>query len=483
MNIRIPVLCAALLLALADPASARDLVTLDAPSANVDEAKANYNADNPDRRLRANVLLPEGYDPARDYPVLFLLHGAGDAYTSWAQPEKGAIAETAKDLDAIVVMPEGATAFYTDWFDSGERGAQRWETYYLEELIPLVERRFSIRPGRRWHAIAGLSMGGFGATFLGSRLPGYFGNVGAFSGALDIQDPGVQALFGGTDPSYQDYWGPADGPYAEGHNPAKLTGNLRASRVYVTTGDGTPEPGQPTSPAALTTGAGLEAGVKKLSDQYVAAARAEGVDVTYSPEHGVHDWPYWRRDVRELMAWGPFEPVPEAPSEWSYRTVAGRGDMWGLRFAFDRQPATVARFARKGETLSGEGSGRVTIVNGAGCGYTVTLPFSRALPEARCGASLGVPGQRLRVSVRPRRVSSGRRVRLRVRVAVRRSGRVTPVRRALVRVGGSRAHTGPKGRAVLRRTFRGRPGRRTVLVTRPGLAPVRAHVRVLRGRR
>ena len=321
---------------LADPASARDLVTLDAPSANVDEAKANYNADNPDRRLRANVLLPEGYDPARDYPVLFLLHGAGDAYTSWALPEKGAIAETAKDLDAIVVMPEGATAFYTDWFDSGERGAQRWETYYLEELIPLVERRFSVRPGRRWHAIAGLSMGGFGATFLGSRLPGYFGNVGAFSGALDIQDPGVQALFGGTDPSYQDYWGPADGPYAEGHNPAKLTGNLRASRVYVTTGDGTPEPGQPTSPAALTTGAGLEAGVKKLSDQYVAAARAEGVDVTYSPEHGVHDWPYWRRDVRELMAWGPFEPVPEAPSEWSYRTVAGRGDMWGLRFAFDR---------------------------------------------------------------------------------------------------------------------------------------------------
>jgi len=82
MKIRIPVLCAALLLALADPASARDLVTLDAPSANVDEAKANYNADNPDRRLRANVLLPEGYDPARDYPVLFLLHGAGDAYTS-----------------------------------------------------------------------------------------------------------------------------------------------------------------------------------------------------------------------------------------------------------------------------------------------------------------------------------------------------------------------------------------------------------------
>ena len=107
MTFRIPVLCAAIVLALAAPAGARDLVTIDAPSVNIDEATANYNEDNVDRRLRADVLLPEGYDANRHYPVLFLLHGAGDAYTSWALPEKGAI-EAARDLDAIVVMPEGA---------------------------------------------------------------------------------------------------------------------------------------------------------------------------------------------------------------------------------------------------------------------------------------------------------------------------------------------------------------------------------------
>jgi len=215
----------------------------------------------------------------------------------------------------------------------------------------------------------------------------------------------------------------------------------------------------------------------------VAAARASGVDVTYSPEHGVHDWPYWRRDVHELMAWGPFAEVPEAPEAWTYETVATRGDMWGLHFAFSAPPDAVATFRRQGAQLAGDGAGEVTVVNAQGCGFIARLPFDRALPPAACAASLGVPGQRMRVSVRPRAVPRGRSVRLRVRVTVRRGGRVTPVRRALVKVGGTRARTGRSGRAVLRRTFAGRPGTRTVFSTRPGLAKAKGRVRVLAARR
>ena len=68
-------------------------------------------------------------------------------------------------------------------------------------------------------------------------------------------------------------------------------------------------------------------------------------------------------------------------------------------------------------------------------------------------------------------------------MTVRRGGRVTPVRRALVKVGGTRARTGRSGRAVLRRTFAGRPGLRTVFATRPGLAKAKGRVRVLAARR
>ena len=68
-----------LLLVAAAPAQAAELVTVDTPSKNVAG------------ELHANVLLPDGYDKERRYPVLFLLHGVGDAYDTWAKPDRGDI--------------------------------------------------------------------------------------------------------------------------------------------------------------------------------------------------------------------------------------------------------------------------------------------------------------------------------------------------------------------------------------------------------
>ena len=112
--------------------------------------------------LRANVYLPDGYRAHRKrrYPVLYLLHGQGDAYDSWVNPENGNLLETAAGFPGIIVMPEGDRGFYANWWNGGRRGSPAWERYHLDELIPLVERRLRIRRGRRWHAIAGLSMGG-----------------------------------------------------------------------------------------------------------------------------------------------------------------------------------------------------------------------------------------------------------------------------------------------------------------------------------
>ncbi len=153
----------AALVALAPAACASTLVTIEVPSAFVDASKVTFNGADHRRKLLANVLLPDGYDPGREYPVLFLLHGAGDSYKSWVRPDRGDVVKTAKGLDAIVFMPEGAIGFYTKWWGGGRRGDPGWGRYYLTELIPLIEKRYRIRPGRRWHAIAGLSMGGFGA--------------------------------------------------------------------------------------------------------------------------------------------------------------------------------------------------------------------------------------------------------------------------------------------------------------------------------
>ena len=165
-------------LAIGSPvASAAQVVTWTAPSKFVDPAGPtpfNRPPGVPPRpnALRVNVYLPDGYDGHHRFPVLWLLHGHGDAYDSWVNPKQGDFLRIAKGFRAIVVMPEGAQGWYTDWWNGGRR-TPGWESYYLLELMPLIERRLRIMPGRANHAIAGLSMGGEGTAFF-AELQGFF---------------------------------------------------------------------------------------------------------------------------------------------------------------------------------------------------------------------------------------------------------------------------------------------------------------------
>lgn len=362
-------------------AHASRLITVTKPSRHVDPAKVRFNGDDHPRELRAKVLLPNGYRPSQQrYPVLYLLHGVGDAYDDWADPRKGDVADVARGFPGIIFMPEGARGFYTDWFNGGRRGDPAWESYYLKELIPFVERRFPIRPRRRWHAIAGFSMGGFGATYLATQLPEYFGASMTSQGFVSMQRPEIEAGFPVfAEVSYRDIYGPREGFYATGHNPVKLTDNLRHTRLYVTVGDGT-DPERRGSVTSDLVGGPEEAALRIQADELVAAARASGVDVTYSVPPGVHDWPFRRDHLRDAIAWGLFKPVVEHPKRWTYETVSRKGSMWGLRFRFSQPPGVVETFTRKRRKLRGEGSGTVTIRTRSGRSFKRTLPFKLRLP-------------------------------------------------------------------------------------------------------
>jgi pimeloyl-ACP methyl ester carboxylesterase len=87
----------------------------------------------------------------------------------------------------IVVMPDGgAMGWYTDWY-AGDRPVQpRWETYHVGELVPWIDATYRTIAARRGRAIAGLSMGGFGALSYAARHPGTFAAAASFSGALEV---------------------------------------------------------------------------------------------------------------------------------------------------------------------------------------------------------------------------------------------------------------------------------------------------------
>jgi S-formylglutathione hydrolase FrmB len=337
--------------------------------------------------LRVNVFLPDGYaqHPGDRYPLLLLLHGQGDGYDTWAKPSKGNLLGTAKGFPGVIVMPEGDRGYYTNWWNGGRMGDPQWERYHLDELLPLIEQRLRIRPERRWHAIAGLSMGGFGTMYYASQRPGYFGSAAAFSGVLSTERPTFQQAFGtasGEEP--EPIWGDPERQafYWAGHNPVKLVANLRYTRLFVAAGNGVADQADELGNIGNAL-AELELG--QQAQEFASAAEDQGLDVAYRPHFGVHDWPYWRADLRAAIRWDPFKEVVERPASWTYRTVSRFGRAWDLRFGFDQQPSEVITFKRDGNRLSAFGSGRVTLrLVGAGRpAFTETLPFSRELPAPR----------------------------------------------------------------------------------------------------
>jgi len=139
------------------------------------------------------VTLPVGYDQASAtrYPVLYVLHGNQDTPDSPANQE---ITENATaGVPLITVYPDGGRSWYTNWANPGALGPQNWETFGLDQVIPLIDANLRTIPSRAGRAIAGHSMGGFGAFHYAEDRPDLFSYVGSFSGGLDLDDPAERA--------------------------------------------------------------------------------------------------------------------------------------------------------------------------------------------------------------------------------------------------------------------------------------------------
>ena len=327
--------------------------------------------------LRVNVYLPAGYDGVRRFPVLYLLHGASSAYDYWAAPERGDLLNTVKGFAGIIVMPEaGDNGWYANWWNGGQRANPAWESFYLDELIPYVEQHLAVLPGRQNHAIAGVSMGGQGAIYLASQLPGYFGTAASFSGAVDIESPEWQtAVEGSGDQPLTTIFGDLSAQhfYWVGHNPTRLVANLMNTRVYVTVGDGKPQTQADRTKTIETVG---EAVIRPQSLHFSSAARAAHVPVTLVLHGGIHDWPYFRHDLADAIHWNLFASVSPAPTTWTYQTVSQHGDAYGYKFAFQQPPDAIETFSLDNGTLTGTGSGHVTVTTPTGQNLTLTMPFT-----------------------------------------------------------------------------------------------------------
>ena len=93
-------------------------------------------------------------------------------------------------------MPDGGkVGWYTNWV-SQTGGAQRWRDYHVDQLIPWIDANLRTIASKNGRAIAGLSMGGFGAIRYAQDRPDLFIYAGSFSGAVDLNDYGTRSVIG-----------------------------------------------------------------------------------------------------------------------------------------------------------------------------------------------------------------------------------------------------------------------------------------------
>ncbi|MEV0582052.1 alpha/beta hydrolase family protein [Nonomuraea sp. NPDC050310] len=229
------------------------------------------------------VLLPKGWREGSRHPLLLLLEGCCHTGVDWIS--RGHADDLTEDLDLVVVVPEGGRAgFYSDWAKG-----PKWESFHLTELLPLIERKYGATDRR---AVAGLSMGGFGALSYAARHPGLFRAAASFSGLLDASRSDADYI---AQEQSRDLW--ADDAEIARRNPTALAAKLKGLPVYVSCGNG--EPGPLDSTTSRDDG---EAVIERRNRTFVEAARKAGVRLTvnlYGP--GTHAWPYWTRELEKAL--------------------------------------------------------------------------------------------------------------------------------------------------------------------------------------
>ena len=234
------------------------------------------------------IYLPPDYETSqRTYPVLYLLHGAGDDQTGWVQfGEVLSIADkTVKDGIAtpmIIVMPDANTGKRGYFNDS--KGEWRYEDFFFEEFLTFLEKKYRIQADKRFRAVSGLSMGGGGTFMYAMHHPELFSSacpLSASVGPLTMEEAATRLKR--ENPAASD----ADvSKYFNNLSALSLANNMpdtlkKAVRWYIDCGDDD----------ALSEGNAL----------VHVAMRKKMIPHEFRIRDGAHTWTYWRSALPTVL--------------------------------------------------------------------------------------------------------------------------------------------------------------------------------------
>ena len=130
------------------------------------------------------IVTPDSYlSDSSSYPSIFLLHGYGGDYGSWARNDSNLL-ELCEQYQIVFICPDGDK---NKWYIDNKTDSSFYDTFIGIELIKWQNKNLRTIKSANGRAICGLSMGGFGAFHIALNNPGKFGTVGSISGVVNMK--------------------------------------------------------------------------------------------------------------------------------------------------------------------------------------------------------------------------------------------------------------------------------------------------------
>ena len=222
------------------------------------------------------------------------MHGYTDDETGWTQfGEVNTIANEAlakPDCTPIIIaMPDAAATWYINDF----AGKTRYEDFFIQEFIPYIDSVYKTRSSKRYRAVAGLSMGGYGSLIYAFKHPDLFAACAPLSAAVFTDEEFTSfnnerwmgAKFDEVYGKYTEGKSRLNAHYYE-NSVLKLAASVPAAklntvRFYIDCGD---------KDFLIKGNMALHA---LLTDQKV--------NHEFRVRDGVHNWTYWRAALPEVL--------------------------------------------------------------------------------------------------------------------------------------------------------------------------------------
>ncbi|MFC5283013.1 alpha/beta hydrolase [Pedobacter alpinus] len=196
------VLCCTIFLTTAQEVVSHAKAGFDVPQSDIQYGKIEaltYSSKTVGTDRKVTIYTPPNFSKSKKYPVLYLLHGIGGDEKEWlngGQPQVilDNLYAQGKVKPMIVVMPNGR-AMKDDSATGNIMAKDKVEAFatfeqdLLNDLIPFVEKTYSVYKDREHRAIAGLSMGGGQSLNFGLGNLDKFAWVGGFSSAPNTKKP------------------------------------------------------------------------------------------------------------------------------------------------------------------------------------------------------------------------------------------------------------------------------------------------------